>query len=210
VVLQLAVSDAAATLHALQAAGASVIFPLQEVLGERMARVRDPFGHLWVLRQRVEELDPGEIQRRRDELFRRFASQAEATTAGTRPNPVENKQRLSETGAPWQAPSARIHLLLGPVGAGKSTLALQIARSQGGVRLALDAWMATLFRPDRPAPGLVEWYVERAARCVEQIWALTRALVASGALRPTIGRAHRRARRAVPCLGVHGLERVAA
>jgi predicted kinase len=48
------------------------------------------------------------------------------------------------------------------------------------LRLTLDEWMAVLFRPDRPETGLPEWYVERAGRCVEQIWALTQALIASG------------------------------
>jgi PhnB protein len=48
------------------AAGAEVVFPLQAFCGERMARVRDPFGHLWILAQRIEDLSPEEIQRRRD------------------------------------------------------------------------------------------------------------------------------------------------
>jgi predicted kinase len=82
--------------------------------------------------------------------------------------------------AAGQAPNARIHLVLGPVGAGKSTFALELARRHAGVRLTLDEWMTVLFRPDRPPTGLSEWYIERAGRCVEQIWALAQALVASG------------------------------
>jgi PhnB protein len=34
--------------------------------GERMARLRDPYGHVWLLIQQTEELSPDEIQRRRD------------------------------------------------------------------------------------------------------------------------------------------------
>ena len=30
--------------------------------------------------------------------------------------------------------------------------------------------MTVLFRPDRPPTGRIEWYVERADRCIEQIW----------------------------------------
>jgi PhnB protein len=30
-------------------AGATVVFPLQEFRGRRMGRVRDPYGHLWIL-----------------------------------------------------------------------------------------------------------------------------------------------------------------
>jgi hypothetical protein len=32
-----------------------------------MGRVRDPFGHLWLLRQRVEQLSAEEVQRRRND-----------------------------------------------------------------------------------------------------------------------------------------------
>jgi predicted kinase len=66
------------------------------------------------------------------------------------------------------------------VGAGKSTFGLQLAHGHRAVRLTLDEWMATLFRPDRPAVGVVEWYVERAARCIEQIWALTKQSLSEG------------------------------
>ncbi len=98
---------------------------------------------------------------------------------------------LSDSAAPQQAPSppgaeeqagssARIHLLLGPVGAGKSTFARQLAEEKPALRLTLDEWMAELFRPDRPETGVVEWYVERAARCVEQIMAVASAVLALG------------------------------
>lgn len=30
--------------------------------------------------------------------------------------------------------------------------------------------MVNLFRPDRPSSGVIEWYVERKERCIEQIW----------------------------------------
>jgi uncharacterized glyoxalase superfamily protein PhnB/predicted kinase len=176
VVMQLFVSDAAASLRALQEAGAGSVFPLQELLGERMARVRDPFGHLWLLRERVAELTVEELQRQRDELYQRFAAQRSSAPD----TPLESRESLTLPLGSAQAPNARIHLVLGPVGAGKSTFALELARRQGALRLTLDEWMAVLFRPDRPPTGLAEWYVERAGRCVEQIWALAQALVASG------------------------------
>ena len=40
----------------------------------------------------------------------------------------------------------KIHLLIGPVGAGKSTFALELAREHRGVRLTLDEWMQSLER----------------------------------------------------------------
>jgi predicted kinase len=74
----------------------------------------------------------------------------------------------------------RLHLVLGPVGAGKSTFAVKLGEQHGALRLTLDEWMTTLFRPDRPADGVVEWYVERADRCIDQIWKLTSRLIAMG------------------------------
>jgi len=67
---------------------------------------------------------------------------------------------------------ARLHLVVGPVGAGKSTFALQLAAHYRALRLNLDEWMAELFSADRPPGGSLSWYVERTARCVELIWRL--------------------------------------
>lgn len=46
--------------------GAAVVFPVIEFCGERMGRLRDPFGHLWIVSERIEELSPEEKQRRLD------------------------------------------------------------------------------------------------------------------------------------------------
>lgn len=67
---------------------------------------------------------------------------------------------------------ALIRLIEGPVGAGKSTLASQISKDCNAPRLILDDWMATLFSPDRPSVGVIEWYLERKSRCIDQIWKL--------------------------------------
>lgn len=82
----------------------------------------------------------------------------------------EDPRSLSDT-------RGRVHLIVGPVGAGKSTLALRLAEEHDAVHLNLDEWMAVLYRPDRPDTGLLQWYVERAARCVEQIWRTAGAIV---------------------------------
>ncbi|MEZ4450543.1 MAG: ATP-binding protein [Nannocystaceae bacterium] len=65
---------------------------------------------------------------------------------------------------------AHIHWILGPVGSGKSTYSLRLARERAALRLNLDEWMSSLFSPDRPPEGVIPWYAERAARCVDQIW----------------------------------------
>jgi PhnB protein len=50
VVLQLYVRQVDAVFERMCRAGATIVFPLQEFAGERMGRLRDPFGHLWLLR----------------------------------------------------------------------------------------------------------------------------------------------------------------
>lgn len=71
--------------------------------------------------------------------------------------------------------------MLGPVGAGKSTFAHQLAVRERAVVLILDDWMATLFGADeRPATGRIEWYVERRDRVLEQILRTTEQLVEIG------------------------------
>jgi PhnB protein len=69
VILQLRVADVDTLLGNMCAGGASIVFPLREFCGERMARVRDPFGHLWILSQEIELLTSEEKQRCRDALF---------------------------------------------------------------------------------------------------------------------------------------------
>lgn len=62
VVLQLRVGEVDAAFERMRAAGATVVFPITEFCGERMARLRDPYGHLWLLIERIEELSPQQIQ----------------------------------------------------------------------------------------------------------------------------------------------------
>jgi|HubBroStandDraft_6_1064221.scaffolds.fasta_scaffold891620_1 PhnB protein len=71
VVLQLHVDDADTAFERMCRAGAAVMYPLQEFAGERMGRLRDPFGHLWILKQQIEDLSADEVQKRRDEWSRR-------------------------------------------------------------------------------------------------------------------------------------------
>ena len=63
-----------------------------------------------------------------------------------------------------------LHLIEGPVGAGKSTLALALARKHDAPRFNLDEWFSVLFSPDRPAAEVWRWYAGRKQRCVEMIW----------------------------------------
>ncbi|WP_422846370.1 AAA family ATPase [Acidovorax sp. M2(2025)] len=77
----------------------------------------------------------------------------------------------------------RIHLVIGPVGAGKSTFVRQLVQQHSAVPLNLDDWMATLFSPDRPdvpAAELMAWYVARTQRCLSQIWKTAEAVLRAG------------------------------
>jgi len=74
----------------------------------------------------------------------------------------------------------KVHLIEGPVGAGKSTFAKSIALRTGGIHVPLDEWFVKLFSPDRPAADFVPWYVERKKRLHELIWSHAREIVASG------------------------------
>jgi hypothetical protein len=56
-------------------AGAVAVFPVMDFCGDRMGRLCDPFGHLWIIWHRVEELSVEDIRRRRD-AFAERASKA--------------------------------------------------------------------------------------------------------------------------------------
>jgi predicted kinase len=109
------------------------------------------------------------------------------TALAPHPTRTEDQPRLRDPGTVVQPKNdnpprrGRIHVIVGPVGAGKSTFGLGLAAGGGAVRLTLDEWMTALFRPDRPDAGVIEWYVERAARCVERIWVVARDIAAVGA-----------------------------
>ncbi len=60
--LRVYVSDVAATVTKAVAAGARVVTePTLLAFGQRVARVRDPQGHLWWLHEHVEDVPPEEL-----------------------------------------------------------------------------------------------------------------------------------------------------
>jgi PhnB protein len=51
-------------------AGAETVYPLaDQFYGERGGRLSDPFGHQWMLSQRIEDVSPGEMMRRAASFF---------------------------------------------------------------------------------------------------------------------------------------------
>jgi predicted kinase len=72
-------------------------------------------------------------------------------------------------------------LLIGPVGAGKSTYARRVAARESAVFLDLDTWMVRLFGEDpRPAQGVLEWYLQRRERCRAVLWDTARDIADAG------------------------------
>jgi len=69
-VIHLHVDDADAAIEKAVGAGAQLVRPPQDAFyGERSGTVRDPFGYDWMIGHSIEEVDPGEMQRRYTELL---------------------------------------------------------------------------------------------------------------------------------------------
>ena len=64
---------------------------------------------------------------------------------------------------------ARLILVCGPVGAGKTTYSLSLSKEIDAIRFSIDPWMQTLYSEDMPSLDY-EWMIERVNRCYEQIW----------------------------------------
>lgn len=73
-----------------------------------------------------------------------------------------------------------VHLVFGPQGAGKSTLARELTDSTSGVRFSIDEWMGELYVPDVPKPLRMDWVMARVQRCERRIWAVAGAVAKRG------------------------------
>jgi len=70
VVLNLHVADADATFQRALQAGAVEIFPLaDQFYGDRAGRIRDPFGHHWIIATRLREVPEDEMLAAFNALF---------------------------------------------------------------------------------------------------------------------------------------------
>ncbi|MFF6877349.1 VOC family protein [Streptomyces sp. NPDC012474] len=70
VIMALDVSDADAVAEAMLRGGATVVYPVADQhYGQRGGRLADPFGHLWMISQTIEDLTPERIQERTDASF---------------------------------------------------------------------------------------------------------------------------------------------
>ena len=72
---------------------------------------------------------------------------------------------------------ARLVLVCGPIGVGKTTYSLALAEEIGGIRFSIDPWMQTLFGEDMVTLDF-NWMMERVNRCCEQIWQVSEQILA--------------------------------
>ena len=69
--LHLHVDNADALVERAVAAGATVLMPAtDQFYGERSAKLLDPYGHQWLLGQRIEEMSEDEIQQRFGDMMK--------------------------------------------------------------------------------------------------------------------------------------------
>ncbi len=64
----------------------------------------------------------------------------------------------------------RVHIIFGPIGAGKSTFSLDLAQKKKAIKFSTDEWFKVLFFDDMEGMPKIEWTFERIARCESQIW----------------------------------------
>lgn len=68
--MSLDATDADRAFAQAVAAGAEIVIPLaDQFYGHRSGRVRDPFGHEWIIGQPLERLSEGEMQARLDAMM---------------------------------------------------------------------------------------------------------------------------------------------
>ncbi|ACA88555.1 AAA family ATPase [Shewanella woodyi] len=80
-----------------------------------------------------------------------------------------------------------IHLVSGPIGAGKTTYAKDLSIKESSILFSEDDWLSKLFVPDAPE-GLLnqpmqivgEWATEKYQRCRGQIWLVCQQLLDNG------------------------------
>ena len=73
-----------------------------------------------------------------------------------------------------------VHIVFGPLGAGKSTLARQLADQNQAVRFSIDEWMIQLFGADLPKSMSLSWMQDRVRRCETKIWSVAQQVMNVG------------------------------
>jgi predicted kinase len=72
---------------------------------------------------------------------------------------------------------ARLILVCGPTGVGKTTYSLSLAKEIRAIKFSIDPWMQTLFSKDMTTLDFT-WMMERVNRCSDQIWQVSEQILA--------------------------------
>ena len=72
---------------------------------------------------------------------------------------------------------ARLILVCGPTGVGKTTYSQSQSKEIEAVLFSIDPWMQTLFSKDMASLDY-SWMIERVNRCYEQIWQVSKQILA--------------------------------
>ena len=72
---------------------------------------------------------------------------------------------------------ARLVLVCGPTGVGKTTYSLSLANEIEAIKFSIDPWMQALFSKDMTTLDFA-WMMERVNRCSEQIWQVSEQILA--------------------------------
>lgn len=72
---------------------------------------------------------------------------------------------------------ARLILVCGPIGVGKTSYSISLAKEIGAIRFSIDPWMQTLYSKDMTGLDFA-WMMERVHRCYEQIWEVSAQILA--------------------------------
>ncbi|KAF7786433.1 hypothetical protein PRUB_a0994 [Pseudoalteromonas rubra] len=74
---------------------------------------------------------------------------------------------------------ARLILVCGPIGAGKTTYSISLCKEMGAVKFSIDPWVQTLFAKDMQSLDF-SWMMERVSRCHAQIWEVCEQILSLG------------------------------
>ena len=73
----------------------------------------------------------------------------------------------------------KVILVCGPIGVGKTTYSISLAKKLGAIRFSIDSWMQTLFAKDMRSLDY-SWMIERVERCYQQIWQMSEQILVLG------------------------------
>ena len=74
---------------------------------------------------------------------------------------------------------ARLIIVTGPTGVGKTTYSISLSKDIGAVRFSIDPWMQNLFSKDMTSLDY-DWMIERVNRCYVQVWQVSEQILKLG------------------------------